>query len=64
MSAPTVREGCGRMTIDVVKPSAQQWKSLVGEVDHDRRNICLASEPRLDCVPVTLFDIEQMAGQE
>jgi hypothetical protein len=52
------------MTIYVVKPSAQQWESLVNEVDHDGRDVGLAGEPRLDRVPIARFNIEQMPRQE
>jgi hypothetical protein len=52
------------MPIHVVKPSSQQWESLVNEVDHDGRNVGLAGEPRLYRVPIARFNIEQVPRQE
>jgi hypothetical protein len=59
-----VDENGGRMTIDVVEPPAEQWKSLVDEIDHRWRDVRLPSEPRLHRVPVRRNYVEEMVGQE
>jgi hypothetical protein len=52
------------MTIYVIQPSSEQRESLVDEIDYHWRDIGLAGEPRFDRMPITRFDIEQVARKE
>jgi hypothetical protein len=64
MTAPAVSERRRCPTIYVVKPSTEQGESLVDKIDHDWRDVGLAREPRLDCMPIARFDIEQVARKK
>jgi hypothetical protein len=64
MKATAINENRGRMTIDVIESPAEQWKSLVGEIDHRWRDVSLASEPRLHRMSVRRDYVEKMVGQE
>ena len=48
--------------IDIIEPAADQRKAFRGEVDHRRRDIELAVEPRLDRVLVGGDDVGEVAG--
>src|SRR5882757_3747339 len=46
MRAPPIDDGADRAGIDIIEPAADQRKTLRGEVDHRRRDVELAVEPR------------------
>src|SRR5580704_12177327 len=52
MLAPPVDDGGNRPAVEIVEPPADQGETLRGEIDHRRREIELAVEPRLDRVLV------------
>ena len=49
-----------RFVIDVIEASAKKRKAFRGQIDHWRRNIDPAVEPRFHGVPIAGFDIHQL----
>src|SRR6266478_1761317 len=64
MLAAPVDECGNRLAGNHVEPTANQRKTLAGEVDGGRRQVALSGEPRLDRVLVGGSDIGQMAGEQ
>ena len=64
VQAPTVRQHRGGVTSHVIESSAEQRESLVGEIVNGWGDIGLASELRLDGVPVSRLDIHEVARHE
>ena len=61
VAAPIDQRG-GGLAVDVVEPAADQREALRGQVDHRRRNVELAVEPRLDVVLVAGFTSVRWPG--
>src|SRR3984893_17068700 len=62
MRAPPVDDGASRARIDIIEPAADQRKTLRGEIDHRRRHVELAVEPRFYRVPVGGQHVGEMSG--
>ena len=64
MFAALIDERGGGMLIEIIESSADERKSLRGEIFNGRREIQFAIEPRFYCVLVGGFHVRKMAGHQ
>ena len=64
MLPPAIHDGGNDTAVDVVESSPGEREPRVCEVDHGRRKVDLAVEPRLDHVPVGCLHVGEMSRQQ
>src|SRR3954466_3589199 len=62
MRAPAVHDSGNGAGVDIIEPAADQGKALRGQVDHRRRHVELAVEPRLYGVLIGGNHVGEMPG--